>query len=108
MDRDRTRPPHPSQQWPTIHHSELPEVLPNSPLATEWNYYRGIVGRLLAEGQEGKWLLIKERELVGIWSTQAEANAVRSQHGGAESMLMKQILDREPMLRIGYNHLCHN
>jgi hypothetical protein len=108
MERDRTRPPQPPKQWPTIHHSELPEVLPGSPFATEWSFYCGIVGDLLAEGQEGKWLLIKGREVVGIWSTEAKVSAVRLQQGGTQSMLMKQVLDREPMLRTEHIRLCHN
>jgi hypothetical protein len=61
---------------------------------------------LLAEGHEGKWLLIKE--LVGIWDTEAQANEVRVAHFALQPVLMKQILAREPILRIGYNRLCRS
>ncbi len=56
-----------------IHYTELPDEAPDSPLFTEWNLYRREVGRLIAEGHQGKWLLIKGDEIIGIWETQAEA-----------------------------------
>jgi hypothetical protein len=89
----------------TIPYTQLPEARPDSPLAAEWNFYRQTIGRLLAEGHEGKWLLIKNEQIVGIWETQAEADTVRVQRFLMQPVLMKQILAREPMLRIGYNRL---
>jgi hypothetical protein len=100
--------PLPPYQLPTIHFSELPEAKPDSPLFHEWSFYRRIIGRLLAEGHEGKWLLIKNEEIIGIWETQADANAVRLERFLIEPVLMKQILAQEPFLRIGYNRLCRS
>src|SRR6478672_78125 len=62
---------------PTIPYTELPESQPDSPLAREWNFYRREVGRLLNEGLEGRWVLIKGEDLIGIWDRQADADAVR-------------------------------
>jgi hypothetical protein len=92
----------------TIPFTQLPESPPDSPTATEWNMYRRTVGRLLAEGHEGKWLLIKGEEIVGIWATLAEADAIRSERFLGQAVLLKQILAQEPVLRIGYNRLCRN
>jgi hypothetical protein len=91
---------------PTIPYTALAEAPPDSPIATEWNFYRRIVGRLLEEGREGQWLLIKHEEIVGIWDTEADANAVRLERFLMQPVLMKQILAQEPILRIGYNRLC--
>src|SRR5437868_3856214 len=55
----RQSPPLPPVEPPTIPCTELPEAKPDSPLYHEWNYYRREVGRLLAEGQEGRFVLIK-------------------------------------------------
>ena len=93
---------------PTIHYTQLPEVPPDSQIATEWNFYRRIIGRLLAEGHEGKWLLIKNEEIVGVWATEAEADRVRVQRFPLQPVLMKQISSREPSLRIGFNRLCRS
>ena len=85
QQRERERllqnPPKPqsSPQRPTIHWTELAEATPGSRIATEWNFYRRQVGRLLAEGHEGKWVLVKGEEIVGIWDTQKEADQVRAQ-----------------------------
>jgi hypothetical protein len=101
-------PPLPPPERPSIHFTELPEALPGSPIATEWNCYRRIVERLLAEGQEGKWLLIKNEEIIGIWETEEEANEARVQSFLMQPVLMKQVLTWEPKLRIGYNRLCRS
>jgi hypothetical protein len=93
---------------PTIHYTQLPDGPPDSPIATEWSCYRRIIGRLLAEGHEGKWLLIKNEEIVGIWDTEAEADTVRLERFLGQPVLIKQVLAREPILRIGYNHLCRS
>ncbi len=98
---EASRPP----ERPTIHHTQLPDGPPDSPIATEWNYYGRTIGRLLAEGHEGKWLLIKKEEIVGIWDTEAQADSVRRERFLMQPVLMKQILAREPVLRIGYNRL---
>jgi len=92
----------------TLHYSELPEAAPDNQLSEEWNFYRRIIGRLLAEGHEGKWLLIKKEEIVGIWDTEADANTVRLERFLMQPVLMKQILAQEPLLRIGYNRLCRS
>lgn len=92
----------------TIPFTQLPDVPAGSPLATEWHHYRRVVGQLLADGQEGKWLLIKNDAIVGIWDSEAEADAVRQDRFLMQPVLMKQILADEPILRIGYNRLCRS
>jgi hypothetical protein len=101
----RPRPPRTPNELPTIPYTELPDSLPDSPIKTEWDFYRRHVRQLLVEGHEGKWLLIKNEQIVGIWDTEAEANDVRVQRFLMQPVLMKQILSREPILRIGYNRL---
>jgi hypothetical protein len=100
----RNPPPFkPPPQQPTIHWSELAEAPSGSRIATEWNFYRNQVGRLLNEKQEGRWLLIKGEQIIGIWDTEQEAEDVRRQRFPMQDVLMKQICEREPILRIGYH-----
>ena len=61
---------------PTLHYTELPPRGPNDPLEVEWNTYRREVARLLAEGQEGRHVLIKGEEIVGFYDTRDDALAV--------------------------------
>lgn len=85
-------------ELPTIHWSELPEDTTGNALAQAWNYYRREVGRLLAEGHAGQWILIKDERIIGIWSTQEEALAELYRRFPKEAALVHQIQEREPLL----------
>jgi hypothetical protein len=89
---------------PTVHYTEIPEDHSASTLATEWNFYRREVGRLLGEGHEGRWLLIHGNQIIGIWDTEGEADRVRFQRFPGRPVLLKQIRVREPILRGGGYH----
>jgi hypothetical protein len=84
---------------PTIHFTQLPGDTSGGRGATEWNYYLREVGRLLADGHEGRWVLIKGEEVVGIWDTEAEANRIRLQRFLMQDVLIHQIRTHEPVLR---------
>jgi hypothetical protein len=92
----------------TIPWTEIPEDTSDGPLSTEWNFYRREVGRLLAEGHEGRWLLIKGEEIIGIWATREEAFAEQTARYPRVPSLVRQILAAEPLLRLStriYWHL---
>ncbi len=89
---------------PTMHFTELPEDTSESPLATEWNFYRREVARLLSEGHEGRWVLIEGGQIIGVWDTENEADRVRLQRFAMQPVLLKQICVREPILRGGGYH----
>src|SRR5438270_39537 len=80
---------------PTIHYTELPPPGPNDPLELEWNTYRREVARLLAEGQEGRHVLIKGEEIVGIYDTRDHALEVAYQRFLDEPFFVHQIQTRE-------------
>jgi hypothetical protein len=56
----------PAHEPPAIDYTELPDGSADSPIASEWKVYRREVGRLLAEGHENRWVLIKGVEIIGI------------------------------------------
>jgi hypothetical protein len=98
--------PRPQPEPPTIHYTQLAEAPPDSPIAAEWNFYCREVGRLLAEGHEGKWLLIKGEQIVGIFDSHEEA--CEKQGTLIQPVMIKQVLKREPVLRIGYIPPCRS
>jgi hypothetical protein len=100
VERMRNMPSSPPSERPTIRYSELAEDK-GGPIAREWNFYRREAGRLLAEGHEGKWVLIKGEQIIGIWNTEEEADQVRLQIFPMQHVLLKQICEREPILRGG-------
>ena len=84
----------------TIPWTEIPEDTSGGPLSTEWNFYRREVGRLLAEGHEGRWLLIKGEEIIGIWDRREDAFAAATERYLRQPCLVRQILAAEPLLRL--------
>lgn len=104
---ERSRAQRPSLSEPrTIHYAELPPSRPGDALADEWETYRREVARLLAEGNEGRYVLIKGQQIIGIWETLKEAFAEADKRFPLQSYLVHQIQERERILRIGYNRLC--
>jgi hypothetical protein len=84
----------------TIPWTELPEDKSGRPNSTEWNFYRREVGRLLAEGHEGKWVLIKGEEIIGMWDREDVAFAAARERYLFQPCLVKQVLVAEPLLRV--------
>jgi hypothetical protein len=97
-------PPEPA----VVPHTELPEAKPGSVFYHEWNTYRREVGRLLAEGNEGKWLVIKGDAILGIFDTMQQANsaglALIIENKIKRPFALRQVLAKEPILKLrGYN-----
>ncbi len=55
-----------------IHYTELPPSQPGDQ-DKHWETYRREVGRLIAEGHEGKSVLIKNETIIGIYDTMDKA-----------------------------------
>lgn len=74
-------------------------ITPGQTLAQEWDTYRQEVGRLLAQGLEGKFVLIKDATVVGVFATFDAAREEGVRRFLLQPMLVKQVLTREPVLR---------
>ena len=81
----------------TIHYSQLPPAEPGSRITHEWETYRREVGRLLAEGQEGRFALIKADQILGLFDTCDEARAAGARRFLLEPYLIQQVRSREPL-----------
>lgn len=92
--------PQPPPERPTIHWTELQEDTSGGQISREWNFYLKQVGRLLAEGHEGHWVLIVGEEIIGVWNTEQEAQEVRAQKFRLQDvLLLRQVREREPLVR---------
>ncbi len=76
VEYDPPLPPPPPPQRTSVHYSELKENRSSDPAAEGWNVYVREVGRLLAEGNEGKWVVIAEGRLIGVYETKGEGHVV--------------------------------
>ncbi len=81
-----------------IHFSELPPSQPGEE-RKEWETYRREVGRLIAEGCEGKCILIKDETIIGIYDTMDEARIEGYQRYLNEGFLIHQIQTWERVYR---------
>ncbi len=103
-EQARGQPPRPAER-PTIHYTDLPEAPPGDVLCQEWNTYRREVGRLLAEGHEGQFVLIKGERIVSIHESWDAARETGLRLYLLEPHLVQQVRANEPILRVrGYNH----
>jgi hypothetical protein len=92
----------------TVHCTELPDLVPGGVFQEEWDTYRREVGRLLAEGHEGRFVLIKGRHVLDVYDTWDSARVAGLRMDLTESFFVKQVLVREPVLRVrGYGLPCH-
>jgi hypothetical protein len=90
--------PRPPRAPPTIHYTKLTPLPAGTELACESNFYCRIVGHLLAEGHEGKFVLIKGENIIGFYDTfDAACDAGRAAYP-RQSIYVHQILTEEPLL----------
>ena len=68
-------------------------------MAVQLVTYRDNLDTLLCD--EGKYVVIRGREIIGIYETQDEAIRVVIERFGSEPVLIKQIVAREPMITLG-------
>jgi hypothetical protein len=99
-ERYRQQPLPPPPEPPTIHYTELSPLKPGDTLAEEWETYRREVGRLLSEGNEGRYVLIKGGQIIGIWDRKEDALTTAYQKFLRQPFLVHQIQERERVLRV--------
>ena len=87
----------------TIHYTELSEAPPGEELSGEWNTHRREVGRLLAEGHAGKFVLIKESQIIGLYDTWDAARKAGLRLYLMEPFMVHEVRAEEPLRRVrGY------
>lgn len=83
-----------------VHYTELTEAKPGEVLCSEWNTYRRQIGRLLAEGHEGRYALIKGEEIIGLFDTWEAAREGGLRRYLLEPFFVHAIRAEEPYLRL--------
>ena len=101
LDRDKvaaelTRPP------TVVHYTKLEPSRLGDPFAQEWDTYVREIGRLLAEGHNDDYVVIRGGEILGVWSDKLEALAERYRHPNADSIMVRQIREWEPLIRVSW------
>src|ERR1051325_8222043 len=84
----------------TIHYTELADLPPDHPLRREWDVFRRELPRLLAEGREGEFALLKGEEIIGFYPTQQDAVRAGYARFLSETFMVHEIRTEEPILTL--------
>jgi hypothetical protein len=83
----------------SIHFTNLPESHPGTPLSDEWNTYRRELPQWLAEGHEGRYVLIKGPIIHGFFTTFDSAVDQGEELFPDQDFLAQPILEYQPLYR---------
>jgi hypothetical protein len=72
----------------------------------EWNTFCRELTRLLAEGNEGRWAVMRGDEIVGVWDTEGEALTAGYERCGQAPFLLQPITREERPVRAAGNWWC--
>jgi hypothetical protein len=87
---------------PKIHYTEWKDLPPDHVFHHEWNTFRRELPRLLAEGLEGQWVLIKGDEVIGVFLTFTAATEEGSRRFLLAPYLVQEIVEYHRVLRVPY------
>jgi hypothetical protein len=85
---------------PTIHYTEGADLATNSPIYRESQALRRALPRLLAEGHEGRFALVKGDDILEVFATLEEAARVGYEKFGNEAFLVQPIREWEELIRL--------
>jgi hypothetical protein len=91
------------------HHLQMPrpQDMPDLPegheLAAEWKAYKREVVRLLTEGRQGRFALLKGDAVHSIWDTRGDAMQAGRRFFGLVPMLVQEIQPFVRPLRLSYS-----
>jgi hypothetical protein len=84
----------------TVSFSELPALPPDNTFFHEWQTYRREVAKLIADGLEGKWVVIKGNAIQGVFEGWKLGYRFGLDRNKQQTFLLHQILTHEPIHRI--------
>ena len=85
---------------PTIHYTQMAEPAADSPTYREVQTFHRELPRLLAEGHEGKWALIKGGEVVELFQTFDEGCRAGWERYLLQPFLVQPVREWQPVFRM--------
>ncbi len=83
----------------TIHYTQMPEVPADSSIYRECQTFRRELPRLLEQGHEGKWVLIKGDELIGLFATLDEGYLFGREQFQFQPFIVQPVREWQPLMR---------
>jgi hypothetical protein len=84
--------------YPAIHYTKLGPSRPDSELATEWEMFRRELPRLLAEGHEGQYVLIKGENIIGLYPSSDEGIAAGRRLFPGQHIAVQLVAEWQPLI----------
>jgi hypothetical protein len=84
---------------PTIHYTKMAEPQPDSPIFREVQTFRRELPRLLAEGHEGKWALVKGEEIIALFETLDEGHRAGREKYLFQPFIIQPVCEWQPLIR---------
>ncbi len=82
------------------HYTQVLDPRPDDPCFREWWTWKAEMPRLLKDGYEGKFIVIKGSKILGPYETLDEARDAAHAAYPLQSFVMMQILEYEPVLNV--------
>jgi len=82
---------------PTIHYSKLPKRSADGHVAHEAETFLRELPRLLAEGHEGKWALVKGNQVVGLYDSLDEGERAGRERYMLQPFLVQPVREWQPL-----------
>ena len=71
-------------------------------LATEIATFERELPRLLAEGHERRWAVVKGSDVISVWDTVNDALQAAHERLGLEPFLLREVLTHQRIPRVGW------
>ena len=85
---------------PTIHYTQLAEHPTDSPIYREMQTFRRELPRLVAEGHEGKWALIKGDEIIGLYESFDDGCRAGWERYLRQRFIVQPVREWQPLFRM--------
>ena len=85
---------------PTIHYTQMPASRADSPTYRESETFRRELPRMLAEGHEGKWALIKGDEVVELFMSFDDGYRAGRQRYQFQPFIVQPVREWQPVMRL--------
>lgn len=82
-----------------IHYTQMAVPPPGDPIHLEVSAFRRELPRLLAEGHEGKWALIKGDEIIGLYDTLDDGYRAGLERYLGQQFLVQPVREWQPLVR---------
>lgn len=81
-----------------VYSAQLPNSFSSDEITGDWDFHRREASHLLVAGQQGRWVIISQASIIGVWDTEEQAQRAAGEHALTQPYLLHQVQERAPVL----------